>query len=47
MFPFLFNITLSGGGIITRLVWGEDYDAAYLKAISVYPDSEIRNANIE
>lgn len=47
MFPFLLNITLAGGGTITRLVWGVDYEAAFYKANLIYPESEIRNANIE
>lgn len=46
-YPFLFHITLEGGGEINRLVWGADYENAFEKASAVFPNCEIRNSNIE
>lgn len=46
-YPFLFYITLEGGGDILRLVWGVDYESAFEKASIAFPNSAIRNANIE
>lgn len=46
-YPFLLNIILEGGGEIFRLVWGIDYEEAFGKVSTIFPNAEVRNANIE